>query len=216
MIIDKQEFYESLIPKERDLVKVANLAIGSTELINHLIEGISHGSKRIKYGCSNTLVIISEKNPGLLYPHFDVFEKLLGSGDKFIKWAAINIIANLTKTDTHNKFDIIFESYFSEITGPVMITAANIIKGAAIIAKAKPDLTERITNVLLRIKDAEYQTDECRNIVFGHTITAFDKFFKQVEKKEDVISFIKSLTDNPRKPTKNKAEKFIKKWEKFQ
>lgn len=212
--MDKKEFFNLLIPKERDLKQIAKSATGSTEIINYLIEGISEYNPRIKYGSSNTLIIISENKPEALYPQFDIFKKYLVSKDKFIKWASILIIANLSKIDNDNKFDAIFDSYFSEITGPTMITAANITKGAVVIAKAKPYLTERITDELLKIKDAKYQTDECLNIALGHMISSFDKFFKQVGKKTVVLDLIKKQVNNTRKPTRNKAEKFIKKWPK--
>lgn len=204
-----------MIPKERDLKQIAKLAANKPEIINFLITGITEEDARIKYGCNNTLLIIGEKNPELLYPHFDIFKGLLNSENKFIKWTAILILANLTKSDKEKKFDDIIDSYFSEITGPIMITAANIIKGAAIIAKAKPYLTERITDELLKIKSAKYQTDECHNIVLGHMISSFDSFFKQVKNKTEVINLVKKQINNPRKATKNKAEKFIKKWEKL-
>lgn len=213
--MDKQDLFNRLIPKERDLQEIAKMAIKSPEIVNYLIGGILENDVRIKYGCSNTLIIVSENTPELVYPYFDFFKDHLNSKNKFIKWASILIIANVTKSDNKNKFDAIFNSYFSEITGPVMITASNIIKGAAIIAKAKPYLTERITNELFKIKDAKYQTDECLNIVIGQTISSFDKFFTQIKKKKPVIDFVIKHISNQRKPTRNKAEKFIKKWDRL-
>jgi len=212
MTMDKQDIFNSLIPKERNLKQIAKIATNSPEIINDLITGITENDTRIKYGCINTLVIISEKQPELIYPYFDAFKEYMASKNKFIKWAAILIIANIVKLDKENKFDSIFKSYFSEITGPIMITAANITKGAAIIAKAKPYLTERITNELLKVKNAKYQTDECLNIILGHMISSFDKFFRQVKNRTEVIDFVKKQINNPSKNTKNKAEKIIKKW----
>jgi hypothetical protein len=61
--MEKQDVYKMIIPKERDLKQIAKLATSSPEIINYLITGISEEDARIKYGCSNTLVIIGEKNP---------------------------------------------------------------------------------------------------------------------------------------------------------
>ena len=99
------------------------MVIKSPELLKYLISGINETDARIKYGCNNTLLILSEKKPEIIYSYFDVFKDYLNSGNKFIKWSAILIIANLTMCDNKNKFDNIFSSYFSEITGTVMITA---------------------------------------------------------------------------------------------
>jgi hypothetical protein len=213
--MNKQDLFNRLTVKERNLKQIAELAVGSPGLVKYLFSGIKEEKAHIKYGCNNTLLIISEKAPELLYPHFEIFKAYLSSENKFIKWTAILIIANLTRCDNTNNFDAIFNSYFSEITGPVMITAANIIKGAAVIAKAKPYRTEGIIHELFKIKDARYQTNECLNIVIGHTITSFDKFFEQISNKREVLDFVKDFINNSRTQTRNKAEKFIKKWDNF-
>jgi hypothetical protein len=213
--MDRQDIFTRMIVKERNLQQTAKMTIKSPEIVKYLILGIEEENVRIKYGCNNTLLIISEKTPELVYPHFHIFKDYLSSEKKIIKWTAILIIANLTRCDNKNKFDEIFNSYFSEITGPVMITAANIIKGAAVIATAKPYLTEKIIQELFKIREARYQTDECLNIVIGHTISSFDKFFKQIDNKREVLDFVKKFINNSRTPTKNKADKFINKWDKF-
>ena len=213
--MNKQDLFNEFIPKGRDLKQVADMVIKSPEVLKYLVSGLNETDARIKYGCNNTLLILSEKKPEIIYPYFDVFKDYLKSENKFIKWSAILIIANLTRCDDKKMFDEIFNSYFSEIKGPVMITAANIIKGAALIAKAKPYLTEKITKELLKVKNAKYQTDECLNIVIGHTISSFDKFFGQIKDQDEVLYFVRISINNRRKPTRNKAEKFINKWDKF-
>ncbi len=213
--MNKQDLFNEFIPKGRDLKQVADMVIKSPEVLKYLVSGLNETDARIKYGCNNTLLILSEKKPEIIYPYFDVFKDYLKSENKFIKWSAILITANLTRCDNKKKFDEVFNSYFSEIKGPVMITAANIIKGAAVIAIAKPYLTEKITKEFLKVKNAKYQTGECLNIVIGHTISSFDKFFRQIKDQDEVLDFIRSSINNRRKPTKNKAEKFIKKWDKL-
>ena len=213
--MNKQDLFNEFIPKDRDLQQAAGMVIKSPEVLKYLVSGLNEKEARLKYGCNNTLLILSEKKPKIIYPYFDVFKDYLKSEDKFIKWSAILIIANLTRCDNKKKFDEIFNFYFSEIKGPVMITAANIIKGAAVIAKAKPYLTEKITKELLKVKNAKYQTDECLNIVVGHAISSFDKFFRQIKDQDEVLDFVRISINNRRKPTRNKAEKFINKWDKL-
>ena len=213
--MNKQEVFDKLIPKDRDLQQVAELVIKSPELLKYLISGIDETEARIKYGCNNILLLLSEKMPEIIYPYFDVFKDNLKSENKFIKWSAILIIANLTKCDNEKQFDEIFNLYFSEIKGPVMITAANIVKGSAVIARAKPYLTEKITKELLKVKNAKYQTDECLNVIIGHTISSFDKFFRQIKNQDEVMDFVRTNIHNRRNPTRNKAVKFINKWDKL-
>ena len=210
--MDKEQLYEQLRSKDRNLKNIADKTADNKGIIKHLIDGLGENNADVKFGSSNTLIIISERYPEFLYPFFDFFTDELGNKNNFIKWGSLSIIANLTKIDEERKFDRIFSRYFSEIAGPVMITAANIIKGAAVIAVYKPYLTGKITNELLKISDGIYQTSECKNIVLGHMVSAFDKFFQQVENKKDVLVLIEKQADNPRNATAKKAQKFIKKW----
>ncbi|GAG52160.1 unnamed protein product, partial [marine sediment metagenome] len=101
---------------------------------------------------------------------------------------------------------------FALISGPTLITAANTIRGAAKIALAKPKLTDKITQELLKVEKAEYQTTECRNVVLGHVINSFSEFFDQIENKRPVVELIRKQFKNTRSGTRKKAEKFLKKF----
>lgn len=207
--MNKQALYERLDPK---LDQIADMAINDPSIVKLLFDGLSEDNPRIKYGCSNTLIIISGKQPDMLYPYFSLFEQQLKNENKFVRRAAIIVIANLTKVNHENRFDRIFSKYYSEIAGPNVTSASYIIRGSAVIAKAKPYLTKKITEELFKIKRARFQTPECRNVALGYMISSFDKFFEQVENKKEIINLINEQTDNLRKPTKNKADRFIKKW----
>jgi hypothetical protein len=113
--------------------------------------------------------------------------------------------------DSEKKFEKIFKKYFSSISGPVMITAANVIKSASKIALAKPELTERITMEILKVEKAKYETEECRNVAIGHSIESFAKFFDQIKDKQLVVIFVNKQTKNTRNAVRKKAEKFLKK-----
>lgn len=207
--MDKQTLYDRLDPK---LDQIADMAIRDHNMIDLFFNGLSEDNAKIKYGCSNILIMISRKDPGILYPYFDRFEQLLDHENKFVKRAAIIAIAYLTKVDQEKRFEKISGKYFSEMTGPDVTSASYTIRGVSAIAGNKPHLTEQITNELLKIQHAKYQTKGCRDVALGFMIVSFDKFFDQVKNKQEVIDLIGKQTDNPRKATRNHAEKFMKKW----
>ena len=192
--------------------KIASEVIKNPQTLLSLFEGLNSGKAVIKYGCEKTLRFVSEKNPELLYPHFAFFVKLLDSENNFLKWGAIMTIANLTKVDKENKFEHIFEKYFSPIPGPVMITAGNTIGSAAKIVSYKPHLIEQITKEILKVEKAKYQTAECVNVACGHALDSFSQFFDKIADKKPVIEFIKHQLKNTRVPVRKKADKFLKKY----
>jgi len=113
--------------------------------------------------------------------------------------------------------ELIFKKYFASITDKTMITASNTIKNSWKIALAKPEFTEKISQEILKAEKARYEnkgqlSPECNNIVCGHAIDSFDKFFNEIRDKKPVLGFIKRQLSNNRKPVAKKADKFLKKY----
>jgi hypothetical protein len=182
--------------------------------IAEVIEGLNSKKASIRYGCGKVLRILSERHPEALYPHIDTFIKLLDSDNNIMKWEGIHVIGNLACVDKDKNIDAILTRYLKPIEGPVMITAANVIGGAARIAAAKPYLAERITKALLKVEHAEYATAECRNVALGHALDAFEIFFDNIKNKKPVIDLVTKQLDNSRNSVSKRAEKLLKKWQK--
>ncbi len=202
--------------KGADVEKIASYVMKNPECIEQLIEGISAPKGSVRFTYEKVLRMISEQRPELIYPYFDVFRKLSGCDNSFLKWGAILTIANLSTADSDNRIDTMFEEYYAPVTGPVMITAASIIGGSVKIVSAKPYLINKIVKEILKVEKTNYElhgelSPECRNVAIGHAIDAFDQFFEQIEDKEIILKFVKRQLNNTRKQVVKKAEKFLKK-----
>lgn len=196
--------------------KIAREVMGSPELIPQLLQGLNNSKGSIRFGCEKILRRIGEKQPELIYPHFDAFVKMLDSENNILKWGAIITLSNMASIDSENKFNKIFKKYFAPITGKTMITASNIIKNSWKITSAKPEMVQKITREILKAEKTEYEnkgqlSPECNNIVCGHAIDSFDKFYEEIKDKKPIIGFVKRQLNNTRKPVAKKAEKFLKK-----
>jgi len=207
----ESQLLQRLAEKEADKEEIASKAIRNPELLTQIIDGLSADKARVKYGCAKILRIVSDQAPELLYPRFGFFADLLDSDNNILQWEGIYVIANLAGVDTEDRIEAIFDAYFEPIPGPTLITAANVIAGAAKIASAKPQLTERITKEILKVENAQYKTTECRNVALGHAIKAFDQFFDQIKDREQVTAFVRRQLENTRNATRKKAEVFLKK-----
>jgi hypothetical protein len=209
--MNESAFLRSISSKRFDPAKIAEQAIGYRDLVEKAIEGLGAEKATIKYRCEKILRAISAMQPGILYSRFGLFSALLESDSTFLKWGAIATIANLARADRDNKFEPIFDKYFSAITGPVMITAANTIRGAAKIAAAKPALAGRISKEILKVEGAKYKTPECRNVAIGHAIDSLDQFFALVQDQGSIIRFVERQLRNTRAPVRKRAERFLNK-----
>jgi hypothetical protein len=178
-----------------------------------ILDGLQIDQARTRYGCLKVLRLLSEKRPAVLYPFFDLFAGLLGSDNSFLRWGAIIIVGNLSAVDSKSKIDALLDEYLQPISGPVLITAANTIRGAGRVAQAKPHLVDRIVQALLQVKKAKYQTPECRNVALGHVRKSLGLFFEHVRDPQVVIDFAKRQLRNRRNAVKLRAHAFLKKHE---
>ncbi len=122
------------------------------------------------------------------------------------------ILGNLAPVDGKRKLDQMIDEYLAPISGHRMIDAANTMRGAAVIALAKPYLADQIASRILKVERATYQTPECRNVAIGHAINSLGRLFPMVAKKRVIQLFVSRQVDNSRAATRRKAEEFLRKW----
>jgi len=202
----------SELEKKTEAEDLAEKVMKNPNLLPELLNWISLTNPRVKYGSAKILRILSEKDPCMLYSRMDFFEDLLGSENNILKWTAIDVIANLTTVDSHNKFNKMFKKFYSHLDDGSLITAGHVVDNSGTIARAKPELQDEITKELLRVEIIPLPTEECRSILIGKTISAFDAYYDKIGEKDKVVSFIKQHLNNSRNATKAKAEKFLEKY----
>ena len=72
----------------------------------------------------------------------------LGSDNTYHKYIAIYIIANLTRFDTENRFERIFDRYYTLLDDESVIPASHVAGNSGKITKAKLELETKITEKL--------------------------------------------------------------------
>jgi len=194
-----------------DKDRIANDVLKNPALVAEVVDGLNHETARVKYGCAKILRLVAERQPGLLYPHFDFFAGLLDNTNRILQWEAIIVLSHLARVDSGNKFSALFGRYFTPIAGPVMITAGNIIASAPRIALARPLWADPIAVEVLKVARARYQTAECRNVAIGHAILALDGLFDLLSDKAPALRFVRHQLKNSRNATRAKAGQFLKK-----
>jgi len=195
------------------LEKIAHSISKHPRMVPILIAGLDSDDARVKFAAAKTLRLASERAPHLLYPHFDSLARMLDSDNAILRWDGAHILASLAPADHQERLELILDRYMDPITDREMIGAANCIQDAARIARAKPHLADPIAQHILKVEHGIYKTPECRNVVIGHAITAFDEFFREINvPRRDVIEFIQRQVKNSRAATARKAEAFLKKW----
>ena len=98
----------------------------------------------------------------------------------------------------------------------MLITAANVIGGAARIAAARPRLADRIAEALMVVSRGRYKTPECRDVALGKLVEAVEQILPHVSDPQPMLRLVRRQLENPRPATRKKAERFLAKWQKSQ
>jgi hypothetical protein len=96
-----------------------------------------------------------------------------------------------------------------------MVTVANVVGNSGKIALAKPYLTQRIADELLKVNKISitpHLTEECKRVIAEKAIESFDMFFNQIKNRDKILDFVKNQLNSPRASLKTKAKNFLMKW----
>jgi hypothetical protein len=186
-------------------IPLAGAVEQNDDLIRDALAGIRSTRGTVKLGSSKALRLLSQRVPELLYPHFEFFTALLDEENLILKWNAILTLANLARVDDDSRIERILDRYLEPVRGPNLITAANTIRGAAMIGAAIPALIPRIIPVVMAAENAAYATPECRNVAIGHALKALAVLAPQVADTSAIRRFAARQLGNPRPATSAKA-----------
>ena len=201
-----------LIDKQNDVESVARMALEDATVLSELLEGIQSSQDFIRYNSFKVILLISENHPEILYPQWALFKKMLDSNNGYFRLIAIQIIANLTKVDTENRFEKLFDKYFGELSREKTMTVAHAASNAGKIAKAKLGLQSTITDKLVNL-DRIYRGKQI-DLVKGYTIEAFSQYFNEatVKDKGHILEFVRQEQTSRSPRTKKIALEFLNKW----
>jgi len=208
------EQIETLI-KNKDLEGMVEVLKVEPRRIKDLIEKINTDKSSGKFFLEKSVRLLSEREPNLVYPYFNEIAELIQSPNNFIKWGAIITLSNLIAVDEENRFEPLCDEYFSLLNSDSMITAGNVASNAWKFAMQNPNWDSEITERLLKVKENTYlykgePSPECKNIMLGHVLGCFDKYYNISLFQDKMITFAQNEVSNPRKSVARKAQAFLK------
>ena len=196
--------------KSVNIESVAKSALKDEKVLSELLEGILSKKETIRFNSYKVLLFLSGKHPKVVYPKWDFFAGLIDSDNTYLKFIAVNIIANLVRFDTENKFEKIFAKYYNLLNDSVVV-AGHITANSGKIAKAKPELQIKITNKLLNI---DKTNQKHKDLIKAGAIESFGEYFERSKDKKKIIEFVKAQLNCESPKTRKIAKEFLRKWDK--
>ena len=187
---------------------IVNKVISEKTRISELLDAIISKDESIRYPNAIAVEKISKDHPSLLYPKWNYFTDLLKSKNAFHRGIAITTIANLINIDDQNKFDELFDEFFKHLDDASVMVARYLAIRCGIIAKAKPRLKSKITEILLRIDESKHPQSR-KDLIKGDIIESFGEYCEDITDKDRIIEFVKKQLKSSSPSTVKKAKKFL-------
>jgi len=182
-------------------------------------EKLASPDTKEKYGFVRELLNTGKERPRDLYPYLPQIVTLLDSENNIIQWAGIDLLGLLITVDRDQGIPPLLPRLYRCLNTGKMITANHAVWALFEIAKAESDRQNEILEQILRTQEYQYDTQECKNIVYGNIIKGARALYPGIRDestKKKIYDFIEAQTTNSRNSTKKKAEEFIKKYAHFE
>lgn len=199
--------YAGLAEKTITAEELAKRSVAELELASVLVDLVGQAKADVKYGWVKALRLLVDEEPELLYAHFATFAGMLHSENNIFQWEALHLLASLAAVDDENTLEAVLDDSFAPIEGQIMITAANGIKSAAQIVRARPRYAGRIARDVLRAENGGCESTECYEIVCGNPIKTFHTIHRWVSDPQLLTQFAGRYEDSSREPTRKAALK---------
>lgn len=193
--------------KDINVKELSEKTLNDNVLLQELLKGVVSKDNTTRSNSFNVLQVISAEKPEILYPQWDYFHNMLMSKNNYHKYIAIYILADLTKVDTENKFENIFEDYYGILAGDKVMTASHVALNSSKIALNKPELQSKILDRLLDI-DNIHQGRQ-KELVKSYVMDALGKMYPEVKDKERIAKFIEEQLDSSSPKTRDLAACFM-------
>jgi hypothetical protein len=201
-------------PTQAEIAALTQGALADDAALAALFAGLSSKNLETKQRSFLSLNMLTEMRPERLYTRYwdDIAAMLDGPGVD-AKFVAIYLLAGMAAADTEDRFEDIFNKYFSLLDDNTLIAPMHVALSAAVIFKAKPDLRQDIVKLLVSI-DRTHHTPARKALIAANAMLSVDKCFDDIEDKAAVLDFARFYLDAPSPKARKAAKEFLKRREK--
>lgn len=211
--MDIQQLAGEISVMHVDVQKYSRLVIEDAQLREQVVGLIlTHPHIMVYYNCFYILDVASAKHPELFMAHWDDFTALLDHKNSYHRDIGLTLIANLTRVDEQNRFDVLFDRYFSHLRDQKFMTSVHCIKNSQKIMRHKPQLIPRIVPLLISTDlNVNYPVKQ-KELMKGFVLEVLEDNFAAFEHEKGVTDFIgqcaKSLSPKTRTLARNMTRKY--------
>ncbi len=201
--------------RDEGVLEIERLA-GEAAADPAVLQGIvsAAGPERVAQDVRETsaaaLKLLAVRRPEILMPHWDELAGLLESDNAYSRMIAVHVLALLAPADDAGRLSACLDRLYDHL-GDMVSVAGHVLQVAPEIARARPELRDRVT---ARILGLERLAQPGRlGLLRSYAIEALDAYLEPAERTPDVVAFVSAgLTDDSPK-TRKLATGVLRRWE---
>jgi hypothetical protein len=201
--------------RDEGVLEIERLA-GEAAADPAVLQGIvsAAGPERVAQDVRETsaaaLKLLAVRRPEILMPHWDELAGLLESDNAYSRMIAVHVLALLAPADDAGRLSVCLDRLYDHL-GDMVSVAGHVLQVAPEIARARPELRDRVT---ARILGLERLAQPGRlGLLRSYAIEALDAYLEPAERTPDVVAFVSAgLTDDSPK-TRKLATGVLRRWE---
>jgi hypothetical protein len=166
-------------------------------------------TQQIREASAEALKLVATRRPDALMLHWDELARLLEGENAYSRTASLHVMARLAPADTRGSLADLLDRLYDHLGDKVSV-AGHVLLVSPQIARARPELRERIT---ARILDLERLAKPDRlGLLRSYAIEALDGYLEPAERTSEVVAFVSAgLTDDSPK-TRKLATEVLRRW----
>lgn len=193
---------------------MAGAALEREEIRDLLVEGFFAQDETYRYNCVRVVFRALEKEPGLFYPYWERFAGMLDHPNGFFRSAAAQVVAYLAAADKERRLDAILDAYLNILDDEKIMVARYFAQTIHLVAKARPDLREKIVARLLDV-DATHHAEDRKDLLKADVIGALDQIYDTLSPREQekALALAQAQLECSSPTTRKIAKAFLEKYQ---
>jgi hypothetical protein len=194
-----------------EIRRLADDAAGDPEKLSGLMRAVGpeRVAQPIREQSAAALKSLAARRPETLLPHWTELEGLLESDNAFSRMIAVHVLALLMPADGGGRTAACLERLFDHL-GDMVSVAGHVLQVAPEIARARPELRDRVTARILELE--RLAKPDRLGLLRSYAIEALDGYLEPAERTLEVVGFVSAgLTEDSPK-TRQLAAEVLRRW----
>jgi hypothetical protein len=194
-----------------EIERLAEEAVREATSLEGLLDAVGPGriAQPVREASAAALKLLAVRSPETLLPGWDELVGLLESENAYSRMIAVHVLALLAPADDAGRLSACLDRLCDHL-GDMVSVAGHVLQVAPQIARARPELRDRVT---ARILDLERLARPDRlGLLRSYAIEALDAYLEPSERTPEVVAFVSAgLTDDSPK-TRKLAAGVLRRW----